>query len=216
MSVEIVKMVGEVIFERFLCFGSLKVNFDYLMVIFRVEFVGEVFFFGIDIIGDSLFYKRFWCVYDYFVYFKVSIVNVFIELVELNGGLFIDFFCGSGMILIEFVFRGYKGRIIGFEKYRKYIRGVEMNVLLVGVFDKIEFIQGDVIKFFQYVESVDFVVSNFFYGLKIGWKSMILRFYMVFFSEFFKVFEKCGVFIMMEKKVIERVILDNGFKIKYY
>lgn len=140
MSVEIVKMVGEVIFERFLCFGSLKVNFDYLMVIFRVEFVGEVFFFGIDIIGDSLFYKRFWCVYDYFVYFKVSIVNVFIELVELNGGLFIDFFCGSGMILIEFVFRGYKGRIIGFEKYRKYIRGVEMNVLLVGVFDKIEFI----------------------------------------------------------------------------
>lgn len=59
-------------------------------------------------------------------------------------------------------------------------------------------------------------MSNFFYGLKIGWKSMILRFYMVFFSEFFKVFEKCGVFIMMEKKVIERVILDNGFKIKYY
>ncbi len=67
-----------------------------------------------------------------------------------------------------------------------------MNALSAGVLDRIEFIQGDATKLSQYVESVDFAVSNLPYGLKIGRKSMIPRLYMAFFSELSKVLEKRG------------------------
>ncbi|BAD86052.1 predicted N6-adenine-specific DNA methylase [Thermococcus kodakarensis KOD1] len=215
-SVEIAKTVGEAIFERLSRFGSPKVNLDHPTVIFRAELVGEVFFLGIDTTGDSSLHKRPWRVYDHPAHLKASIANALIELAEPNGGSFIDPFCGSGTILIELALRGYKGRIIGLEKYRKHIRGAEMNALSAGVLDKIEFIQGDATKLSQYVESVDFAVSNLPYGLKIGRKSMIPRLYMAFFSELSKVLEKRGVFITTEKKAIERAILDNGFKIKHH
>lgn len=135
-------------------------NLDHPTVIFRAELVGEVFFLGIDTTGDSSLHKRPWRVYDHPAHLKASIANALIELAEPNGGSFIDPFCGSGTILIELALRGYKGRIIGLEKYRKHIRGAEMNALSAGVLDKIEFIQGDATKLSQYVESVDFAVSN--------------------------------------------------------
>ncbi|MDI3475232.1 MAG: tRNA (guanine6-N2)-methyltransferase, partial [Thermococcaceae archaeon] len=202
-SIDIAKTVGEAIFERLSRFGSPKVNLDHPTVIFRAELVGEVFFLGIDTTGDSSLHKRPWRVYDHPAHLKASIANALIELAEPDGGPFIDPFCGSGTILIELALRGYEGRIIGLEKYRKHIRGAKMNALSAGVLDRIEFIQGDATKLSQYVESVDFAVSNLPYGLKIGRKSMIPELYMKFFAELSKVLEKRGVFLTTEKRVIE-------------
>ncbi|EHR77546.1 DNA methyltransferase [Thermococcus litoralis DSM 5473] len=215
-SVEIARTVGEAIFERLSRFGSPRVNLDHPAVIFRAELVGEVFFLGIDTTGDSSLHKRPWRVYNHPAHLKASIANALIELVEPDGRSFIDPFCGSGTILIELALRGYEGRIIGLEKYRKHIRGAEMNALAAGVLDRIEFIHGDATKLSQYVESVDFAVSNLPYGLKIGRKSMIPRLYMAFFGELSKVLEKRGVFITTEKKAIEKAITENGFKIKHH
>lgn len=215
-SVEIARTVGEAIFERLSRFGSPRVNLDHPAVIFRAELVGEVFFLGVDTTGDSSLHKRPWRVYDHPAHLKASIANALIELAEPDGGPFIDPFCGSGTILIELALRGYEGRIIGLEKYRKHIRGAEMNALAAGVLDRIEFIHGDATKLSQYVESVDFAVSNLPYGLKIGRKSMIPRLYMAFFGELSKVLEKRGVFITTEKRAIEKAITENGFKIKHH
>lgn len=215
-SVEVAKTVGEAIFERLSLFGSPKVNLDHPAVIFRAELIGEVFFLGVDTTGDSSLHKRPWRVYDHPAHLKASIANALIELAEPDGGPFIDPFCGSGTILIELALRGYEGRIIGLEKYRKHIRGAEMNALAAGVLDRIEFIHGDATKLSQYVESVDFAVSNLPYGLKIGRKSMIPRLYMAFFGELSKVLEKRGVFITTEKRAIEKAITENGFKIKHH
>ncbi|AMQ18735.1 tRNA (guanine(6)-N2)-methyltransferase [Thermococcus peptonophilus] len=215
-SVDIARTVGEAIFERLSRFGSPKVNLDHPAVIFRAELIGEVFFLGIDTTGDSSLHKRPWRVYDHPAHLKASIANALIELAEPDGGLFVDPFCGSGTILIELALRGYNGKIIGVEKYRKHLRGAKMNALSAGVLDKIEFIHGDATKLSQYIESVDFAVSNLPYGLKIGRKSMIPGLYMDFFSELSKVLEKRGVFITTEKKAIEKAITENGFKIKHH
>lgn len=215
-SLDISKTVGKAIFDRLSRFGTPKVNLDHPAVIFRAELVGEVFFLGIDTTGDSSLHKRPWRVYDHPAHLKASIANALIELANPDGGSFIDPFCGSGTIPIELALRGYDGRIICLEKYRKHLRGAEMNALSAGVYEKIEFILGDATKLSEYVESVDFAVSNLPYGLKIGRKSMIPKLYTEFFSELAKVLEKRGVFITTEKRAIERAITENGFKITHH
>ncbi|ANF22386.1 tRNA (guanine(6)-N2)-methyltransferase [Thermococcus piezophilus] len=212
-SVDIAKTVGKAIFDRLSRYGTPKVNLDHPAVIFRAELVGEVFFLGIDTTGDSSLHKRPWRVYDHPAHLKASIASALIELAEPDGGPFIDPFCGSGTIPIELALGGYGGKIIGLEKYRKHLHGAEMNALAAGVYDRIEFILGDATKLSEYVESVDFAVSNLPYGLKIGRKSMIPRLYREFFAELAKVLEKRGVFITTEKRAIEKAIGENGFKI---
>ncbi|NJE76685.1 tRNA (guanine(6)-N2)-methyltransferase [Thermococcus sp. ES12] len=215
-SLDISKTVGKAIFDRLSRFGTPKVNLDHPAVIFRAELIGNVFFLGIDTTGDSSLHKRPWRVYDHPAHLKASIANALIELAEPDGGSFIDPFCGSGTIPIELALRGYDGRIIGLEKYRKHLRGAEMNALSAGVLESIDFVLGDATRLSEHVESVDFAVSNLPYGLKIGRKSAIPGLYMEFFRELSKVLEKRGVFITTEKRAIERAITENGFEIEHY
>ncbi len=215
-SLDISKTVRKAIFERLSRFGSPKVNLDHPAVIFRAELIGDVFFLGIDTTGDSSLHKRPWRVYDHPAHLKASIANALIELAEPDGGSFIDPFCGSGTIPIELALKGYTGEIIGLEKFRKHLRGAEMNALAAGVRDRIEFLLGDATRLSEYVKRVDFVVSNLPYGLKIGRKSAIPGLYMDFFGELAKVLEKRGVFITTEKRAIERAIEENGFEIVHH
>ncbi|WP_175060065.1 tRNA (guanine(6)-N2)-methyltransferase [Thermococcus sp. 2319x1] len=215
-SVDIAKTVGSAIYDKLSQFGMPKVNLDHPAVIFRAELIGDVFFLGIDTTGDSSLHKRPWRVYDHPAHLKASIANAMIELAELDGGSVVDPMCGSGTILIELALREYKGRITGIEKYKKHLNGAKMNALAAGVLDKIEFIHGDAMKLSQYIESVDFAISNLPYGLKIGRKSMIPELYMKFFSELSKVLEKRGVFITTEKKAIEKAFGENGFTITHH
>ncbi|AAL81126.1 class I SAM-dependent RNA methyltransferase [Pyrococcus furiosus DSM 3638] len=215
-SIDIARTVGEAIFERLSRFGTPLVNLDHPAVIFRAELIKDVFFLGIDTTGDSSLHKRPWRVYDHPAHLKASIANAMIELAELDGGSVLDPMCGSGTILIELALRRYSGEIIGIEKYRKHLIGAEMNALAAGVLDKIKFIQGDATQLSQYVDSVDFAISNLPYGLKIGKKSMIPDLYMKFFNELAKVLEKRGVFITTEKKAIEEAIAENGFEIIHH
>ena len=215
-SLDVSRTVGKAIFERLEHSGTPKVNLDHPAVIFRAELVGEVFFLGVDTTGDSSLHKRSWRVYDHPAHLKASIANALIELAEPDGGPFIDPFCGSGTIPIELALRGYKGKIIGLEKFRKHLKGAKMNALSAGVLDRIEFVLGDATKLSEYVESVDFAVSNLPYGLKIGRKSMIPGLYMDFFAELAKVLKRRGVFITTEKRAIEKAIEENGFEIKHH
>ncbi|WP_457752518.1 tRNA (guanine(6)-N2)-methyltransferase [Thermococcus sp.] len=214
-SVDIAKTVGKVIFERLERFGTPKVNLDHPAVIFRAELIGDVFFLGIDTTGDSSLHKRPWRVYDHPAHLKASIANALIKLAKPDGS-FIDPFCGSGTIPIELALRGYTGEIIGLEKFRKHLRGAEMNALSAGVLDRIEFVLGDATRLSEYVSEVDFAVSNLPYGLKIGRKSAIPKLYMGFFNELAKVLQRRGVFITTEKRAIERAIEENGFEIRHH
>jgi len=215
-SVDIAKTVGSAIYDRLSRYGKPKVNLDHPSVIFRAELIDDAFFLGIDTTGDSSLHKRPWRVYDHPAHLKASIANAMIELAELDGGSVIDPMCGSGTILIELALRDYEGRIIGIEKYKKHLRGARMNALAAGVLDKIEFIQGDAAKLTQYVDSVDFAISNLPYGLKIGKKSLIPKLYMDFFSELSKVLEKRGIFLTTEKRAIEEAFEENGFRILHH
>jgi len=215
-SVDIAKTVGKAIFERLERFGKPKVNLDHPAVIFRAELIGDVFSLGIDTTGDSSLHKRPWRVYDHPAHLKASIANALIELAKPDGGSFMDPFCGSGTIPIELALRGYSGRITCLEKYRKHLEGAKMNALSAGVYDRIGFILGDATKLSEYIDKVDFAVSNLPYGLKIGRKSMIPKLYMDFFGELAKVLEKRGVFITTEKRAIEKAIEENGFRILHH
>ncbi|ASJ09811.1 DNA methyltransferase [Thermococcus sp. P6] len=215
-SVDMARTVGKAIFERLSKLGSPQVNLDHPAVIFRAELVGESFFLGIDTTGDSSLHKRPWRVYDHPAHLKASIANALIELAKPDGGSFIDPFCGSGTIPIELALRKYGGEIIGLEKYGKHLRGARMNALSAGVLDRIRFLQGDATRIGDYVEGVDFAVSNLPYGLKIGRKGAIPGLYMGFFKALSGVLERRGVFITTEKRAIERAIEENGFTIEHH
>ncbi len=216
-SLDISKTVGRAIYDRLSKYGTPKVNLDHPNVIFRAELINEVFFLGIDTTGDSSLHKRPWRVYDHPAHLKASIANAMIELAEIDGNAsVIDPMCGSGTILIELALKGHEGRILGIEKYMKHLKGARMNALAAGVLDKIEFIHGDATKLAQYVDSVDFAISNLPYGLKIGRKSLIPKLYMDFFSELAKVLGRRGVFLTTEKRAIEKAFKENGFKILHH
>ncbi|MFA4640197.1 tRNA (guanine(6)-N2)-methyltransferase [Pyrococcus kukulkanii] len=210
-SIDIARVVGKVIQNK----TDAIVNLDHPSVIFRAELVGRTFILGVDATGDHSLHRRPWRVYDHPAHLKASIANALIELAEPEG-TFIDPFCGSGTIPIELALRGYGDRIICLEKFKKHLIGAKMNALSAGVYDKLEFILGDATKLSLYVDSVNTVVSNLPYGLKIGRKSMIPELYMRFFSELAKVFDGRGVFITTEKREIERAIEENGFQITHH
>ncbi|WP_048160952.1 tRNA (guanine(6)-N2)-methyltransferase [Thermococcus sibiricus] len=215
-SIDVAKTVGSAIYDKLSKFGTPKVNLDHPSVIFRAEVINDVFFLGIDTTGDSSLHKRPWRVYDHPAHLKASIANAMIELAELDEGSVLDPMCGSGTILIELALRGYEGKIIGIEKYKKHLKGAMMNALAAGVLDKIDLIQGDATRLSHYLDSVDFVISNLPYGLKIGKKKLIPELYMKFFAELSKILGKRGVFLTTEKKAIEKAFEENGFKIIHH
>ncbi|KUJ99349.1 MAG: putative N6-adenine-specific DNA methylase [Thermococcales archaeon 44_46] len=215
-SVDVAKTVGSAIYDKLSQFGMPRVNLDHPSVIFRAEVINDVFFLGIDTTGDSSLHKRPWRVYDHPAHLKASIANAMIELAELDGGSVVDPMCGSGTILIELALRGYGGKIIGIEKYKKHLKGAKMNALAAGVLDRIDFIHGDATKLSHYLDSVDFAISNLPYGLKIGKKSLIPELYMEVFNELSKVLEKRGVFLTTEKKAIEKAFEENGFTVIHH
>lgn len=216
-SLDIARSVGSAIHDRLSRYGTPKVNLNHPSVIFRAELVGDAFFLGIDTTGDSSLHKRPWRVYDHPAHLKASIANAMIELAEIDeNASVIDPMCGSGTILIELALKGHEGAIIGIDKYMKHLRGAEMNALAAGILDKIRFIHGDATRLSEYVESVDFALSNLPYGIKIGRKNLIPELYMDFFAELSKVLEKRGVFLTTEKKAIEEAFEENGFKVEHH
>ncbi len=107
--------------------------------------------------------------------------------------------------------RDVKMKLLGIEKFRKHLRGAVLNSKKAGVYDTIDFVQGDATR--MCVKDVDVMITNPPYGMRIARKGIIENLY--------RGFLKCSkditdeiIVITAEHKILREKALDIGYSIR--
>ncbi|WP_290899200.1 tRNA (guanine(6)-N2)-methyltransferase [Ferroglobus sp.] len=242
-SMDIAREAGQAVIDRYKeDFGvRLRVNLDEPDVIIRCDLVDDDFVVGVDTTGDEALHKRNYRIYQHPAPLNPTIASSLIRLSGWSHEYsLLDPMCGSGTILIEaglmarniptckfrkdFAFkklfqfpeieweeRDVELELYGIEKFRKHVEGARKIAEYVGI--PIKFIQGDARKLDEYFESVDYIITNPPYGLRIARKGIIEDLYSKFFESASKILERRLVMITAEKK-IAREYATRFFEIK--
>jgi len=106
--------------------------------------------------------------------------------------------------------------LYGVEKFRKHIEGAIKNAESAGVADTITFLEGDATKLEEAIkDSIDVVVTNPPYGLRIGRKGIIEELYNGFLRSLKNITHDKSriVIITAEDKIMRDAALSNDYKI---
>jgi len=236
-SVDIGRVAGQAVIDSYIEARGvrLKVNLDSPDVIVRCDLIKDELLVGIDTTGDEGLHKRNYRVYQHPAPLNPALASSLIYLSEWSHEhSLLDPFCGSGTILFEagmiakntpickfrrdFAFlkflelpkieeRDVELKLYGVEKFRKHVEGAELIARYVGIYPK--FIQGYAERIGEYFDSVDFIVTNPPYGLRIGRKGIIERMYAEFLRAASSILEKRMVVITSETAIFEKYARDN-------
>ncbi|ADC65692.1 putative RNA methylase [Ferroglobus placidus DSM 10642] len=242
-SIDIAREAGQAVIDRYKeDFGvRLRVNLDEPDVIIRCDLVDDDFVVGVDTTGDEALHKRNYRIYQHPAPLNPTIASSLVRLSGWSHNYsLLDPMCGSGTILIEAgmiaknipvcKFRenyAYKKlfklpepeweekdvelKLYGMEKFKKHVEGARKIAEYVGI--PVTYIQGDARKLDEYFDSIDFIVTNPPYGLRIARKGIIEDLYSKFLESASKVLEKKLVMITAEKN-IARHYAEKFFEIK--
>ena len=242
-SVDIGRVAGQAVIDSYMEARGvrLKVNLDSPDVIVRCDLIKDELLVGIDMTGDEGLHKRNYRVYQHPAPLNPTLASSLIYLSEWSHEhSLLDPFCGSGTILFEagmiargtpvckfrrdFAFLKFFGelpsfeerdvelKLYGVEKFRKHIEGAELIARYVGIYP--EFIQGHAERIGEYFDSVDFIVTNPPYGLRIGKKGIIEKIYAGFLRAASSILKRRMVVITSETSIFEKHARDNFEKIE--
>jgi len=242
-SVDIGRVAGQAVIDSYIEAKGvrLKVNLDSPDVIVRCDLIKDELLVGIDTTGDEGLHKRNYRVYQHPAPLNPALASSLIYLSEWDHEhSLLDPFCGSGTILFEagmiarntpvckfrrdFAFLKFFGelprfeerdvelKLYGVEKFRKHIEGAELIASYVGIYPK--FIRGYAERIGEYFDSVDFIVTNPPYGLRIGRKGTIEKIYAEFLKAASSILKERMVLITSETSIFERHARDNFEVIK--
>ena len=241
-SMDIAREAGQAVIDKYKeLFGiRLKVNLDEPDVIIRCDLVDDDFVVGVDTTGDEALHKRNYRIYQHPAPLNPTIASCLIRLSRWNHSYsLLDPMCGSGTILIEAGLKAknvpickfrkdfaYKKlfsfpeleweeidvdlKLYGIEKFRKHVEGAKRIAEHVGI--DVKYIQGDARKLDSYFDSIDYIITNPPYGLRVARKGVIEDLYSKFLESASKILRKRLVMITAEKK-IARKYAEEFFKI---
>ncbi|ACV24800.1 tRNA (guanine(6)-N2)-methyltransferase [Methanocaldococcus fervens] len=109
-----------------------------------------------------------------------------------------------------------KYNIIGLDRNQKYLDGAEENAKNAEVLDTIKFIHGDATKLHEVFDSVDVIVVNPPYGIRMGSKRAVKKLYNEFLSSAKKIMHGSSrlIAITAEDKMFKEAIIKNNLEIK--
>ena len=137
---------------------------------------------------------------------------------EKYGFKFVDIF---GYELLDKIKKGtvenkniYK--IIGLDKNQKYLDGAKDNAKNAQVLDTIEFIHGDATKLHERFGSIDVIIANPPYGIRMGSKRAVKKLYNEFLSSAKNIMHGSSrlIVITAEDKLFKEAIAKNNFEVK--
>ncbi|AIJ06193.1 RNA methylase [Methanocaldococcus bathoardescens] len=107
-------------------------------------------------------------------------------------------------------------KIIGLDKNQKYLDGAKENAKNAEVLDTIDFICGDATKLHERFDSVDVIIANPPYGIRMGSKRAVKKLYNEFLSSVKKVMHGSSrlIVITAEEKMFKDAVIKNNFEIK--
>ncbi len=242
-SIDIAREAGQAVIDRYMEDRNvrLKVNLDEPDVIIRCDLVDDDLVVGVDTTGDDALHKRNYRIYQHPAPLNPTIASCMIRLSGWSHEYsLLDPMCGSGTILVEaglmaknvpvcafredFAYkkvfelpeveweeRDVELKLYGLEKFRKHIEGAKKIAEHVGI--PITFVQGDARKLDEYFDSIDYIITNPPYGLRIARKGIIEDLYSKFLESSSKILEKRLVMITAEKTIARRYA-EEFFEIK--
>lgn len=195
------------------------VNLDYPNVEIGVDVYDDLCSISLILTGDTSLHKRGYRVYDHPGALKPTLANAMLRLSKVKDGeTLLDPMCGGGTIPIEAALHYNLSCIKCYDISPKHIRGAILNAISANVEDKIEFRVQDARKLHEVLdeESIDVIVSNPPYGIRIGRKSIIDELYKDFILSAYKVLKKNGriTIITTEHKTVKRVIKEYNLRLR--
>lgn len=240
-SIDIASVSGKAVIDGYMEKKKhrLRVNLDNPDVIIRTDVINDELFIGIDTTGDNALHKRWYRIYNHPAALNTTIACSMLKMAKWNKHKsLLDPMCGGGTIPIEAALMGRniaigKNRkfayfnlfgeklpvfeegcdrmeIYGGEKFRKHLEGAIQNAIFAGVYDTIYFFQGDAT---EIDVSIDIILTNPPYGLRIGSKRIIEKLYKNFLRNVARILKERAVIITAESEILKKAAIENGFKI---
>ncbi len=232
-SIDIGRVAGKAVIDSYMESRGvrLRVNLDEPDVIVRCDLFEDDLIVGIDTTGDEGLHRRRYRVYQHPAPLNPVLAASLVHLSGWNSRkTLLDPFCGSGTILFEagmiarnipicrfredFAFRRFfdslpeveernvELKLYGIERFRKHLEGAKTIAHLTGIHPV--FLEGQAERIEEHMSSVDYIITNPPYGLRIGKKRIIEDLYSGFLRSASKVLEEEAVVITAEREVFEK------------
>ncbi len=180
-SMDLSRMVGQAVVDAARSSGkSIGVRLNSPTVVVYSEVDEDLFSMGILLTGERSLHRRGYRVYDHPAALKPSIAYSMLRLARArDGDTVMDPMCGGGTVAIEAAMLLENSRILCIDKNPYYIKGAIENALAARVYNRIRFMTGDSTRLEELVDpdSVNVVVSNPPYGIRMGDPRMVRRVY---------------------------------------
>jgi len=195
-SIDMQRIAGEVFLEKY----KKKVDLENYDLNIRFDLVGRFGYVGLQLTDESL-YKRYEKAFNHTAAIKSTIAYGMIVLSSVKPGeAMLDPMCGSGTIVLEAasLFKD-KVRIMAGDIDEKCVKGTMENARLNGLEKYIEVKKMDATKLEEHVSSVDKIITNPPYGVRME-KRNLREFYRKFLISSSKVLNDSGVLTMITLK----------------
>lgn len=208
-SIDVQKVAGQAIVDSY----GLKVDLENFDLEFIVDVVSDKCIVGLRLTRESL-HKRGYRVFNHPAALNPVLAYAMVRLANMReSGTLVDPMCGGGTIPIEAAYiYDEKIRIYGFDKVLKYVLGAKMNAEKAG-FTNIVFEKLDCALLSRRLSSVDAIVTNPPYGVRMTPRTGIEKLYRLLASEAYKVLNNNGKFIVVTLKfgLMKRILKNLGF-----
>ena len=222
-SIDIASAVGDAVIKAVESRRGWRplVRLNSPQVVVYAEVDVDTFRVGILLSGERSRHRRGYRVYDHPAALKPTLAYVMLRLAGARDGeVVMDPMCGGGTIAIEAAMLLEGSRVICLDKNPRHVRGAMMNALAARVFERIRFIVGDARRLEDYLEpgSVDVVVTNPPYGIRMGDPTSVRDLYSRFLRSLYNVMAGGGraSIITTEGEYVKRESVKAGFRVTHY
>ena len=184
-SMDIARAVGDAVIraceERRGFRPEVRLNSPAVVVAAGV--VDDVFYVGLLLTGERSRHRRRYRVYDHPAALKPTLAYAMLRLAGATDGEYIvDPMCGGGTVALEAAYLFESSRITCMDKDPHHIEGARLNAIAARVEGRIDFRVGDARRMHEILgeSSVDVVVTNPPYGIRLGDPEAVRSLYRAF------------------------------------
>ncbi|MET1101687.1 MAG: THUMP domain-containing protein [Pyrodictiaceae archaeon] len=215
-SMDVAKLAGRVVQEEVARRYSAKprVDLDYPNIIIAIDIIGSEILIGVELTGEISLHRRGYRIYDHPAALKPTLAYAMLMISGVHDGeLVVDPMCGGGTIAIEAAYLLEHSPIHCNDVNKSYLKGAMMNAIAARVSSRIRFGLIDAKELHKHYNSIDIIVTNPPYGIRMGSPGRIKELYEKFVAAAARVLNKSLVIISAEHRFLKNLLTENGLSI---
>lgn len=215
-SLDIARVAGDAVINEVVKHRGFRprVDLDHPSLIVAVDVIGDEATVSIELGGDLSWHRRGYRVYDHPAALKPTLAYAMIVLSGVvDGETLMDSMCGGGTVAIEAAHLLEHSRLLCLDRSPRHIEGARLNSHAARVAGRIRFIVGDATRLHKYVSSVDVIVTNPPYGIRMGSPRQVRRVYRGFVDSASLVVRKRLTVITPDHRFFRGLLEERGWRI---